>query len=488
MSAPRLISLRGVEVHNLRKIDLDLPHRQLIVLCGVSGSGKSSLAFDTLYAEGQRRYIETFSAYTRQFLERLEKPTAERIDGLPPAIAVGRQSPSRSSRATIGTATETADYLRLLYAKIGQVICQSCGQPVQRESPQSAAELLTALPTGTRFMISFAATSDATAPADSAAPSESATAHAQQADVLREEGFSRVIFNDRTLTLEEYAKLDESPTQTANRSPLYVVVDRLAAGSTTRERLVDSLEICFAKGDGAARVWIEPPTATAEQSAADAMDSTSVASSIPPGDVVSLDGRPWNLLTLSTLLRCERTALNFVQRLSGVATLASQFVQAVAGTKCKVLDTRKTTPGLRILEKMAAAAGGVTNHRMGLFDAILIKNNHITAAGGVSASLAAVRNQPIPAEIEVRTVEELDEALAGGATRLLLDNLTPEEARQWIERIQGRATVELSGGITMESVAAYAETGADFVSCGAITHSARAMDLNFRVELLDAQR
>ncbi|MGC4054875.1 MAG: carboxylating nicotinate-nucleotide diphosphorylase [Paludibaculum sp.] len=184
-----------------------------------------------------------------------------------------------------------------------------------------------------------------------------------------------------------------------------------------------------------------------------------------------------------TLLRCERTALNFVQRLSGVATLASQFVQAVAGTKCKVLDTRKTTPGLRILEKMAAAAGGVTNHRMGLFDAILIKNNHITAAGGVRAALEAVKGQPIPAEIEVRTMEELDEALACGATRLLLDNLTPDEARQWISHIAGRAVVELSGGITLETVRAYAEAGADFVSSGSITHSARAMDINFRLTL-----
>ena len=311
MSAPRVISLRGVEVHNLRKIDLNLPHRQLIVLCGVSGSGKSSLAFDTLYAEGQRRYIETFSAYTRQFLERLEKPTAERIDGLPPAIAVGRQTPSRSSRATVGTATETADYLRLLYAKIGRVICRSCGQPVERESPQSAADLLAALPAGTRFMISFTAPTASTVLADSLVPTDSSSTPAQQAEVLREEGFSRVIFNDRTLTLEEYAKLDESAAHHANRTSLYVVVDRLAAGSTTRERLVDSLEICFAKGNGAAHIWIEPPAAAAEQNAANSVDSTNGARSIPPGDVVSLDGRPWNLLTLSTRLRCERCGLDY---------------------------------------------------------------------------------------------------------------------------------------------------------------------------------
>src|SRR5437870_2659068 len=117
------IELRGVEVHNLQQIDLDIPRRRLVVICGVSGSGKSSLALDTLYAEGQRRYIESFSAYTRQFLEQLERPSAERIDGLPPTIAVGHRSPSRSNRSTIGTATEALNYLRLLFAKIGRIIC-----------------------------------------------------------------------------------------------------------------------------------------------------------------------------------------------------------------------------------------------------------------------------------------------------------------------------------------------------------------------------
>ena len=149
------MSLRGVQVHNLKSIDLDIPHRKLIVLCGLSGSGKSSLALDTLYAEGQRRYIESFSAYTRQFLQRLEKPEADRIDGIPPAIAVTGKNTSRSSRSTVGTATEMADYLRLLYAKIGQVFCRGCGQEVRRDTPQSTAELLAALPPGTRYMIAF---------------------------------------------------------------------------------------------------------------------------------------------------------------------------------------------------------------------------------------------------------------------------------------------------------------------------------------------
>jgi nicotinate-nucleotide pyrophosphorylase (carboxylating) len=190
-----------------------------------------------------------------------------------------------------------------------------------------------------------------------------------------------------------------------------------------------------------------------------------------------------------TLLECERVALNFLQRLSGVATAARRFADAVAGTGCRVLDTRKTTPGLRALEKQAAAAGGITNHRMGLYDAILIKNNHIAAAGGVRAAIERARAaSSLPIEIEVRTREELRQALASGAAHLLLDNLSPTEATDWIREIRnetanGRARVELSGNITLENVRAYAETGADFVSSGAITHSARAMDISFRLEL-----
>ena len=183
-----------------------------------------------------------------------------------------------------------------------------------------------------------------------------------------------------------------------------------------------------------------------------------------------------------TLLECERVALNFLQRLSGVATLARRFVDAVAGTGCQMLDTRKTTPGLRRLEKMAAAAGGVVNHRLGLFDAILIKNNHITAAGGVKQALERARPAGVPVEIEVRTRAELEEALANGAGHLLLDNLTPAEAAEWVRLVDGRAKTELSGGITLETVRAYAESGADFISAGAITHSATAVDLNFRLE------
>jgi nicotinate-nucleotide pyrophosphorylase (carboxylating) len=178
------------------------------------------------------------------------------------------------------------------------------------------------------------------------------------------------------------------------------------------------------------------------------------------------------------LLTRERVALNFLQRLSGIATLAARFVAAVEGTGVRIQDTRKTTPGLRVLEKMAAAAGGVVNHRMGLFDAVLIKNNHIQLAGGVRAAITRAQALGQPVEVEVRTRAEIEEALACRAARLLLDNMTPEQAAAEIRFIDHRAEVEISGGVTLANVRAYAEARPDFISSGAITHSATAVDIN----------
>jgi nicotinate-nucleotide pyrophosphorylase (carboxylating) len=185
------------------------------------------------------------------------------------------------------------------------------------------------------------------------------------------------------------------------------------------------------------------------------------------------------------LLTLERTALNFLQRLSGVATQAAKYVAAVEGTGCKILDTRKTTPGLRRLEKLAAHAGGVTNHRIGLFDAVLIKNNHITAAGGVRAALAGFSGSELPVEIEVRSFAELEDAMIADAKHILLDNFTPSDVRAAMAKIAGRAEVEVSGGITLENIREYAEGGPDYISVGAVTHSAPAVDLSFR---LDSER
>jgi nicotinate-nucleotide pyrophosphorylase (carboxylating) len=201
-----------------------------------------------------------------------------------------------------------------------------------------------------------------------------------------------------------------------------------------------------------------------------------------PGDEIAKVKAPARLL-----LTRERVSLNFLQRLSGVATLASKFVEAVEGTGVRILDTRKTTPGLRILEKMAAAAGGIVSHRMGLYDAVLIKNNHIRLAGGVTKAIKRARAANKPIEIEVRTRAEIDDALAGGAQWLLLDNMTPQQVAHEIVYIARRAETEISGGITLENVCAYAEARPDFISSGAITHSAPAVDINCGIYAVDGR-
>lgn len=201
-----------------------------------------------------------------------------------------------------------------------------------------------------------------------------------------------------------------------------------------------------------------------------------------PGPVLCVEG------ATRALLSAERTALNFLGRLSGVASMAAEAAEMVKGTGATVLDTRKTTPGLRALEKAAVAAGGASNHRVGLFDAVLIKENHIAAAGGIAQAIATVR-QAAPEladtlEVEVRDRAEIEEALAAKAPRLLLDNMNLEELRAAVELVAGRALLEASGGMRLGDLREVARTGVDFISVGALTHSAPALDLSMILEAL----
>jgi nicotinate-nucleotide pyrophosphorylase (carboxylating) len=184
-----------------------------------------------------------------------------------------------------------------------------------------------------------------------------------------------------------------------------------------------------------------------------------------------------------TLLVGERTALNFLQRLSGIATRARRFVDA-AGGRIVILDTRKTTPTLRALEKYAVRCGGATSHRFGLFDAVLIKDNHIRLAGGVAAAVARARaHRPgMTVEIEAERLDQVDEALAAGAETILVDNMSTPDIREAVARARGRAKIEISGGVTLDRIPELASTGADFVSVGALTHSAPAVDISFEIE------
>lgn len=186
------------------------------------------------------------------------------------------------------------------------------------------------------------------------------------------------------------------------------------------------------------------------------------------------------------LLRGERVALNFLQRLSGIATLTRRYVSRLEGTKTQIRDTRKTTPGLRLLERYAVRIGGGANHRMGLYDAILIKENHAELAGGVAAAFERVRRKygrGRPIQVEVRDEAELGAALEAGADSLLLDNMSPEQVRRAVEIVAGRARLEASGHIRLEKVHAYAEAGVDWISIGALTHSAPAADISMDIAL-----
>ncbi len=274
------IEVRGARVHNLKNISFSIPHNQMTVVTGVSGSGKSSLAFDTVYAEGQRRYVESLSAYARQFLERMDKPDVDEVRGIAPAIAIRQKNSTRNPRSTVGTQTEIYDYLRLLYARVGTTICRVCGREVHCDSPESSAdEILNTLSEGTRFYVLFPAAAglaqtvtngesetrrngDRERKKNKQSPSSDAAqpppyiiaAHIMS---LMQRGFTRLWSNGEQIDL---ASPDDY--QHADFENVFVMVDRLVAREDVRERLVDSLETCFREGHGQALVELSEPPAT----------------------------------------------------------------------------------------------------------------------------------------------------------------------------------------------------------------------------------
>jgi excinuclease ABC subunit A len=263
------IVVRGARTHNLKNVDVTIPPRSLVVMTGVSGSGKSSLAFDTIYAEGQRRYVESLSAYARQFLERMEKPDIDAIEGICPAIAIRQKNSIRNPRSTVGTTTEIHDYLRLLFARIGRTICRSCGRDVTRETAEVVAGQLGHLPAGSRLLIGFEMPLVTAAPlalerdvdedesADSSGPEDDAVPQpplpglldpiAETLAALRRKGFGRLLVNGDTVQLE-----DVDPASLKDQSTLKVIVDRLKVDGDLRARLTDSIETAYTEGGGAA--------------------------------------------------------------------------------------------------------------------------------------------------------------------------------------------------------------------------------------------
>jgi len=264
------IHVRGARVHNLKNISFDIPHNAITVVTGVSGSGKSSLAFDTIYAEGQRRYIESLSAYARQFLERIEKPDVDEITGIAPAIAIKQKNSTRNPRSTVATATEIYDYLRLLYARAGRTYCTKCGSEVRKDTMDEIAARVLALPEGRRFYVLYTldptATAAATAPATGAPPARRAAAKKSAKPTpetirlalggLQRRGFQRLYQAGR---VHEFSS-PETLLDIDFSQPVYVLVDRLAIGPEMRSRLIDSVEICYREGRGEAILEFVPET------------------------------------------------------------------------------------------------------------------------------------------------------------------------------------------------------------------------------------
>jgi excinuclease ABC subunit A len=244
------IEVRGARVHNLKNISLSLPINKLTVITGVSGSGKSSLAFDTIYAEGQRRYVESLSAYARQFLERMDKPDVDEITGIAPAIAIRQKNSTRNPRSTVATQTEIYDYLRLLYARAGQTFCHVCGREVKKDSPESAADqVLSELEDGTRFYVLFPIQGNNAREEAKSSKKKKAVSKTEELStaaflmLLLQSGFSRLFRNGELIELQ---KPEDYPFDDFTNT--YVVIDRLKAARDIRQRLVDSLEICFREG------------------------------------------------------------------------------------------------------------------------------------------------------------------------------------------------------------------------------------------------
>lgn len=229
------IRLRGARQHNLKGFDLEIPRRALTVITGVSGSGKSSLAFDTLYAEGQRRYVESLSAYARQFLERMEKPHVDSLEGMSPAVAIEQRNPSRTSRSTVGTATEIYDYLRLFWARVGRTYCQLCDRELHPDTVQSVTDAALTLPVGTRFAVACPLVRS------------SLVTHAVIEENLRTRGFVRIADGTHFLHLDEVV---ESEINLATHPDLSIVVDRLSVDESARGRIADAVQTAFAEGDG----------------------------------------------------------------------------------------------------------------------------------------------------------------------------------------------------------------------------------------------
>ncbi|MBX3422692.1 MAG: excinuclease ABC subunit UvrA [Pirellulaceae bacterium] len=285
-----MISLRGVRVHNLKNVDVDIPRSALVAICGLSGSGKTSLALDTLYAEGQRRYIESFSTYTRQFLQRFDKPDYDRIDGLTPALAVTRSGAPRGNRSTVGTSSQSLDYLRLLFSKVAQLFCYGCGRSVQSASPQSVAAIVQQLPSSIKLMLACSVSW------------QDADQRSQVLADLQQQGFVRLIAGQQIWHLSDDRRADLAKALPKSGGA-WVVVDRLRGGMLS-DRSVPSLETAFALGDGSVRLWCSGDETLLEESLAKWISPATRAE-------LSIDNVSWLGVDFATRLICPACDIDY---------------------------------------------------------------------------------------------------------------------------------------------------------------------------------
>lgn len=283
MLMKKSIIARGIRVHNLKNIDVEIPHKKLVVITGVSGSGKSSLAFDTLYAEGQRRYIESFSAYARQFLEKMDKPDVDHIEGILPAIAIQQKNPVKNRRSTVGTATEINDYLRLLFARIGKTYCNSCKRPVKIDTVSHIVDTVLLLPEGTKFLVAFPITVSQKVPGQ------------DQINLLKERGLVRILLDNNIVDITSETNIDVLSARS-----VLGVVDRLIVKDVIRERLVDALETAYRMGAGHVSIIYNIPQEDAAGQEAQIQ-----------GNIITIQGSQWIELKYSKQFFCSYCKIEY---------------------------------------------------------------------------------------------------------------------------------------------------------------------------------
>src|SRR3989304_2519118 len=278
------IIARGIRVHNLKNINIEIPHKKLVVITGVSGSGKSSLAFDTLFAEGQRRYIESFSAYARQFLEKMDKPDVDHIEGILPAIAIQQKNPVKNRRSTVGTATEINDYLRLLFARIAKTYCSSCKRQVQIDTVSHIVDAVLTLPEGTKFLVTFPIT-----------VSQKVSSQ-NQINLLKERGLVRILVDGNIVDITSETK----DIDILSALSVSGIVDRLVVKDVIKERLVDALETSYRLGSGhLCIVYNIPQESNVQQDA------------LIQGDPIAIQGARWAELKYSKHFFCSYCKIEY---------------------------------------------------------------------------------------------------------------------------------------------------------------------------------